>query len=60
MMWVVTSGIKCIYINSQAYARVKVGESVCFTINSGVRQRFILTPSLFNVYIDAMMKENKE
>ena len=53
------NGIKSMYINSLACVRVKGGESECFRINSGVRQGCIMSPWLFNVYMDAVMKEVK-
>ena len=49
------NGIKSKY----ACVRVKGGESECFRVNSGVRQGCIMSPWLFNVYMDAMMKEVK-
>ena len=42
-----------------ACVKVKGAESECFRINSDVRQRYILSPWLFNVYMDAVMKEVK-
>ena len=53
------TGIKCIYFNSLACVRVKGGENEYFRINSGVRQGCIMSPWLFNVYLDAVMKEEK-
>ena len=47
------------YINSLACVRVKVGESACFRIESGVRQGCFMSPRLFNVYTGALMKEVK-
>ena len=44
------SGIKSMYVDSSACVRVKVGESEWFRIDSGVRQGFIMSPWLFNVY----------
>ena len=58
MMWMV-NGIKSMYVNSLAYVRVKGSESQCFRIDSGVRQGCIMSPWLFNVYIDAVTKEVK-
>ena len=55
MMWMV-NGIKSMYVNSLAYVRVKGSESQCFRIDSGVRQGCIMSPWLFNVYMDAMME----
>ena len=53
------NGIKSMYVNSLACIRVKGGESECFRINSGVRQRCIISLWLFNVYMDAVMNEVK-
>ena len=53
------NGIKNIYVNSSAYVRVKMGESERFRIDSGVRQGCIMSPWLFNVYMDGVMKEVK-
>ena len=51
------NGAKSIYVNSLACVRVKMGKSECFRIGSGVRQGCIVFPWLFNVYMDAAMKE---
>ena len=53
------SGIKSRYVNSLACARVKWGESECFRIDSGVKQKCIMSPWLINVYMDAVMTEVK-
>ena len=53
------SRIRSIYIDSLACVRVKGGENQKFRIDSGVRQGFIISPWLFNVYVDAVMKEVK-
>ena len=53
------NGIKSMYVNSQACVRVKGGECEYFRINNGVRQGCIMSPWLFNVYINAVMKEVK-
>ena len=53
------NGIKSMYVNSLACVRVKGGESGGFRINSGVRQGCIMSPWLFNIYMDAVMKEVK-
>ena len=50
------NGIKGMYVNNLACVRVKGGESGCFRINSGVRQGCIMSPWLFNVYMDIVMK----
>ena len=55
-VWEVLSGINSMYVDSSACVRVKGGESEQFTIDSGVKQGCIMSPWLFNVYIDAMME----
>ena len=39
--------------------RVKGDESKCFCIENGVKQGCIMSPWLFNEYVDAGMKEVK-
>ena len=51
--------IKSMYVNSLACVRAKVGESEGFLINSVVRNGCIKSPWLFNVYMNAVMKEVK-
>ena len=51
------NGVKTRYVKSLAFVRIKGGESDCFRIDSGVRQGCIMSPCLFNVYMDAEMKE---
>ena len=53
------NGITSMYVNSLVCVIVKGGESECFRIDSGVRQELISSSWLFNVYIDAVMKEVK-
>ena len=53
------NGIKIMYINNLAYVRIKINESECFRINSSMRQGSIMSPRLFNVYMDAVIKELK-
>ena len=48
------------YIDSSAFVRVKWGESEHFRTDSGVRQGCIMSPWLFNVYMDGVMKEVKK
>ena len=50
------NGIKSMYVNSLACVRVKGGETKCFRISSGVRQKCIMSPWLFNVYMDTVME----
>ena len=52
------NGIKSLYVNSLACVRVKGSESECFWINGGVRQECIMSPWLFNVYMDTDGGEN--
>ena len=51
--------MKGIYANSLAYVRVKGGESECFRIDSGLKQEYVMSLSLFNAYMDAGIKEVK-
>ena len=44
----ILNGIKSMYVNSQTFIRVKGSESECFRIEW-----------LFNIYMDAVMKEVK-
>ena len=53
------NGIKSMYVNSLACVRVKGGDALCFSIASGVRKWCIMSPWLFNVYVDALMREMK-
>ena len=54
------SGIKSMYVNILSCVRVKRGEGEYFRIEGGVRQACIISPWLFNGYMDAMMEEVKE
>ena len=49
--------IKSMYVDSSACFKVKGGVSERFRIGSGVRQGCIISPWLFNVYIDGVRKE---
>ena len=50
------NGIKSMYVDSLGCFRVKGGESEWFRIDSVVRQGCIMSPWLFNIYMDAVMK----
>ena len=50
------SRIKRMYVNSLTSVRVKEGASEWFRIDIGVRQGCIMSPWIFNVYMDAVMK----
>ena len=45
------SRIKSKYVDSSACVRVKRGKGERFRIDSGLRQGYILSPWLFNIYI---------
>ena len=51
--------VKTIYVNRQACVGIKSRESEFFKIDSGMRQGCIMSPLLFNVYMDTVMKEVK-
>ena len=53
------SGIKSMYIDSSTCVRVKGGESERFRIDNEVRQGCMMSPWLYNVYMDGVMKEVK-
>ena len=53
------NGIKSMYVDSSVCVRIKWGENEQFRIDSGVRQECIMSPWLFNVYMDGVMKEVK-
>ena len=50
---------KSMYVKILACVRVEGSESECFRIDNVVRQGCIMSPWLFNVYMDALMKEVK-
>ena len=55
----VLSGIKSMYLDSSAYVRVKCDESERFRIDCGVRYWCIMSPWLFNAYMDGVMRKVK-
>ena len=50
------SRINCMHVDSSDYVRVKGSEREQLRIESWVRQGCIMSPWLFNVYIDRVMK----
>ena len=53
------NGIKSMYDDSEACVRINGVKSDWFSINSGVRQGCVMSPWLFNLYMDGVMKELK-
>ena len=53
------SGIKSMYVVTSACVSVKGGESERFRIDRRVRHGCIISPWLFNIYMDGVMKEAK-
>ena len=53
------NGIKSMYVDNSTCVRVKGGEREQFRIDNGVRQGCIMSPWLFNIYMDGVMKEVK-
>src|SRR5678815_933392 len=51
------NGIKSMYNDSKACERINRVESDWFNINSRVRQGCVMSPWLFNLYMDGVMKE---
>ena len=49
--------IRSVYVNSLACVRVKGDESEYFSIDCGERHGCIISPWLFNVYMDTIRKE---
>ena len=50
------NGIMSIYVKRLVCVRIKGDHSESFRINSGVRQWCIMSPWLFNVYMEAVME----
>ncbi len=46
-----------LYLNQQATVRTEFGDTDAFGIGKGVRQGCILSPSLFNLYAERIMRE---
>ena len=53
------SGIKSMYVDSLACIRFKWSEIERFKIYSGVRQGCVMSSWLFEVYMDALVKDVK-
>ena len=50
-------GVKSFYVNSRACVRVGGGESECFPVKVGLRQGCVMSPWLFNIYMDGVVRE---
>lgn len=51
------SAVKSFYRNSRASVRVGKGESDWFEVNMGLRQGCVMSPWLFNMYMDGVVRE---
>src|SRR5678816_4156031 len=51
------NGIKSMYEDSEACVRINGVKGDWFSINSRVRQGCVMSPWLFNLYMDGVMKE---
>jgi len=49
--------LRSLYEDQQAVVRTEYGDTDSFTINKGVRQGCIPSPSLFNLYAERIMRE---
>ncbi len=49
--------VKSFYEGSRACARVGRGESDRFEVNVGLRQGCVMSPWLFNMYMDGVVRE---
>ena len=52
--------VKSFYVNSRACVRIGGGESSWFEVKVGVRQGCVMSPWLFNLFIDSVVKEVRE
>ena len=50
-------GVKSLYVNSSACVRVGNEVSECFPVKVGLRQGCVMSPWLFNLYIDGVVRE---
>ena len=50
------NGIKSMYFNNEARVRIRGSKSECFRIDSGMWEGFIMSPWLFYVYVDVVLK----
>ena len=52
----ITKIIRSLYLNQEATVRTESGDSEWFSIGQGVRQGCILSPYLFNIYAEYIMR----
>ena len=52
--------VQSLYENSEAYVRVCREEGEWFEVGVGLRQGCVMSPWLFNLFMDAVMKEIRE
>ena len=52
--------VKSMYVNCEACVNIKEGNSEWFPVKKGVRQGCVMSPWLFNVYMDRIVREAKE
>ena len=51
----VIEGIRSLYRNSRASVRIKRMENAFFELNNGFRQGCVMSPELFNLFIDKVV-----
>ena len=49
--------IRSLYTNQEAKVRTEYGDTESFSIGKGVRQRCVLSPYLFNLYSEYIMRQ---
>ena len=49
--------VQSFYVDSWAPVRMEIDESGCFPVNVGLRQGCVMSPCLFNVYMDSVVRE---
>ena len=52
--------VRSMYVNCEACVKVQGGTSDWFKVEQGVRQGCVMSPWLFNVYMDHILREAKE
>ena len=52
--------VKSMYVNCEACVKIKEDNSEWFPVKKGVRRGCVMSPWLFNVYMDHIVREAKE